>query len=200
MGLENDERAWADYLITRAGLIIFSAILLLAALKVPPLFIMQDAAGEMDADLSSLDLFMEGVGGSSIEGARYYSFDTCPDFLISMSTRYVAANSGTGNSKVTRARALMNTVYPANSLWKNRSGLVGAIAYRCGGRTGIGDDLLLDSDMVIVDGMLKQVETELAQSPFIPDTRQPLVVEKVIMYYEGADGVKSRGVTIVYQG
>ena len=73
------------------------------------------------------------------------------------------------------------------------------IASRCGGRTGIGDDLLLDLDMPVVDGMLSQVEAELAQEPFVPDTRQPLVVEKVILYYEGADGIERRGITIVYQ-
>ncbi|MCL7414561.1 MAG: hypothetical protein M8349_00660 [ANME-2 cluster archaeon] len=200
MGLQNDERAWSDYLITRAGLLIFSAILLLAALKVPPLFILQDAAGEMDADLLSLASFMEEVGGSSIEGARYYSFEMGPEVSLHMSTRYVAAQSGTGNSKVTRAQALMTTIYPANSLWNNRSGLVEAIAHRCGGRTGLGDDLLVASDMAIVEGMLGQMETELAQQPFIPDTRQSLVVDKVILYYEGAEGVESRGVTIVYQG
>ena len=199
VGLKDDERAWADYLITRAGLLVFSAILLLAAFKVPPLFILQDAAGEMDADLSSLTSFIEGIAGSSIQGARYYHFESSPEVSISMSARYVAADSGTGADSVTLARALMTTAYPPNSLWVNRSGLLEAIAGRCGGRTGIGDDLLRDSDMVAVDGMLEQVEAELAPEPFVPDTVQPLVVEKVILYYEGPDGVERRGITIVYQ-
>ncbi len=199
MGLKNDERAWADYLITRAGLLVFTAILLLAAFKVPPLFILQDVAGEMDADLSSIASFMEGVAGSSLQGARYYHFDTPDEVTTSMTARFVAADYGAGVGSVTRARALMTTVYPANSLWVNRSGLLEEIASRCGGRCGIGDDLLLDSDMAAVEGMLGEVEAELAQEPFIPDTRQPLVVEKVILYYEGTDGIERREITIVYQ-
>lgn len=195
----DDERAWADYLITRAGLLVFGAILLLAAFKVPPLFILHDAAGEMDADLLSLASFMEGVAGSSIEGARYYHFISSPEVSINMSARYVAAGSGDGTRSVIRARALMSPVYPPNGLWVNRSGLLKEIAARCNGRTGIGDDLLRVSDMVAVEKMLSQVETELAQVPFVPDTRQPLVVEKVILYYEGADGIERRGITIVHQ-
>ncbi|MCL7412782.1 MAG: hypothetical protein M8353_04080 [ANME-2 cluster archaeon] len=198
-GLSDDERAWADYLITRAGFLVFSAILLLAAFKVPPLFILQDTAGEMDADLSSLASFIEGVAGSSLEGARYYHFGSSSEVFIHMSARYVVAGSGEGTGSVTRARALMSPVYPPNSLWVNRSGLLEEIAGRCGGRTGMGDDLLRVSDMVAVEEMLGQVEAELAQVPFVPDTRQLLVVEKVILYYEAADGIERRGISIVHQ-
>ncbi|MCK4938208.1 MAG: hypothetical protein KAR85_06360 [Methanosarcinales archaeon] len=199
MGLKDDEMAWADYLITRAGLLVFTSILLLAAFKVPPLFILQDAAGEMDADLSSMTSFMEVVAGSSLQGARYYHFDNPGEVTISMTARFVAAEYGVGIGGVTRARALMTTVYPANSLWVDRPGMMEEIANRCEGRTGIGDDLLLDSDMASVKGMLGEVEAELAQEPFVPDTRQMLVVEKVILYYEGTDGIERRGITIVHQ-
>lgn len=199
MGLKDDEMAWADYLITRAGFLVFTAILLLAAFKVPPLFILQDVAGEMDADLSSVASFMEEVAGSSMKCTRYYHFNNPGEVNISMTVRFVAAESVAGVSNVTRARALMKTVYPANSLWVNRSGLMEEIADKCGGRTGIGDDLLLDSDMSVVDVMLAQVEDELAQEPFLPDTSQPLVVEQVILYYEENNEVERREITIVYQ-
>ncbi|MBW6518637.1 MAG: hypothetical protein K0A89_09085 [ANME-2 cluster archaeon] len=199
MGLKDDEKAWADYLITRAGLLVFSAILLLVAFKVPPLFILQDVAGELDADLSSIASFMEGVEGSSLQGARYYHFKSSPEVSLHMSARYLSADSGAGPGSITRARGLMTTVYPANSFWVNRSELLEEIANRCGGRTGIGEDLLLESDMAAVEEMLGQVEAERAEEPFIPDTRQPLVVEKVVVYYDGTDGIERRGITIVYQ-
>ena len=198
-GLKDDEGAWADFLITRVGLLLFSSILLISAFNIHSLFIQQDAAGMMDADLSSLASYIEDVESSSIQGANYYTFDIDPDVTIDISSKYVSAYSFTKTGKVTRARALMTTPYPRNCKWDNGSGLLEAIADKCGGRTGLGEDVLEEGDWQSINEMLDEIETELAQEPFVPDTMQPLIVEKVMLNIQTAEGVGKRGITIVYQ-
>ncbi len=198
-GLKDDERAWADYLITRVGLLLFCSILFISAFNIHPLFIQQDAAGMMDASLSSLASYIEDVDSTSIQGAHYYTFDIDPDVTIDISSKYVSAYSDTKTGRVTRARALMTTFYPSNSLWDSRPGLLESIADRCGGRTGLGKDVLVEGDWQSINEMLDQAGTELAQEPFVVDTMQPLLVEKVMLNIRTAEGVERRGVTIVYQ-
>lgn len=198
-GLKNDEGAWADYLITRAGLMLFCSILLLSAFNVHPLFARHDAAGEMDAALSSLASFIENVDSTSLQGAHYYRSDIPQDIAIGMSTRYVTASADTEAGSVTRAQALMTRVYPPNSQWAERAGFLEAVSDRCGGRTGVGDDPLKKNDLKRIDKLLSEVENELAEKPYIPDTGQPLVVEKVILNIRTSDGIEKRGFTIVYQ-
>ena len=197
--LKYDENAWADFLITRAGLLLFCSILLISAFNIHPLFIQQDTAGMMDADLSSLASYIEDVDSTSIQGAHYYSFDIEPDVTIDISSKYVSAYSETKTGRITRARALMTTFYPSNSLWDSRAGLLEAIARRCGGRTGLGENVLEEEDWHSINEMLDKAGSELAQEPFVPDTMQPLVVEKVMLNIRTAEGVERRGVTIVYQ-
>jgi hypothetical protein len=197
--LAKDEMAWADYLITRVGLLIFGAILLLSAFKIQPLFIYQDTAGMQDAQLLSLVLFMESVDSTNIQRAHYYDFDTTYDGTISISSRYVRADADTKTGSVTTAQALMTKVYPSNSVWNNRSGLISSIADICQGRTGIGDNTLQADDLERINEMLRQIEAELADEPFVPDILQPLIVERVMLNYQGPDSIQRRGVTIVYQ-
>ncbi|HIH86431.1 MAG TPA: hypothetical protein HA304_00825 [Methanosarcinales archaeon] len=196
---QDDERAWADFLITRVGLLLFSSILLISAFNIHTLFIQQEVAGKMDTGLSSLASYIEDVDSTSIQGVHYYTFDIDPGVNIDISSRYVSAYSDTKTGRVTRARALMTTFYPQNSIWDRRPELLEAIAYRCEGRTGLGDDALIDGDWQSINEMLNQAGTELAQEPFIPDTMQPLIVEKVILNIRTEEGVEKRGVTIVYQ-
>ena len=198
-GLKDDERAWADFLITRVGLLLFSSILLISAFNIPPLFIQQNAAGMMDADLSSLASYIEDVESSSIQGANYYTFDIDPDVTIDISSKYVSAYSETKTGKVTRARALMTTPYPRNCQWDSGSGLLEAIADKCGGRTGLGEDVLEEGDWQSINEMLDEIETELALEPFVPNTMRPLIVEKVMLNIQTAEGVERRGITVVYQ-
>jgi len=197
--LMNDEEAWADFLITRVGLLLFCSILLISAFNIPSLFIQQDAAGMMDADLSSLASYIEDVDSSSIQGANYYTFDIDPDVTIDISSKYVSAYSETKTGKVTRARALMTTPYPRNCQWDSRPELLKVIADKCGGRTGLGEDVLEEGDWQSINEMLDEIETELAQEPFVPDTMRPLIVEKVMLNIQTAEGVGKRGITIVYQ-
>ena len=195
----DDEKAWADFLITRVGLLLFCSILFISAFNIYPLFIQQEAAGMMDADLSSLASYIEDVDSTNIQGAHHYTFDIDPDVTIDITSKYVSAYSDTKTGRVTRARALMTTFYPQNSIWDNGSELLEAIANSCDGRTGLGEDALKDGDWQIINEMLDQVGTKLAQEPFVPDTMQPLIVEKVILNIETDEGVEKRGVTIVYQ-
>ena len=197
--LKDDERAWVDFLITRVGLMLFSSILLISAFNIHPLFIQQEVAGEMDTGLSSLASYIEDVDSTSIQGAHYYTFDIDPDVTIDLSSKYVSAYSDTKTGRVTRARATMTTFYPKNRIWDNGPELLEAIANRCDGRTGLGDNELIDGDWRSINEMLDQAGTELAQEPFVPDTMQPLLVEKVMLNIQTAEGVERRGVTIVYQ-
>ena len=193
-----DERAWADYLITRAGLLIFCSLLLIAAFKVHPLFIEKDTSGMLDARISHLASYLEGVDSTSVQRSYYYGFDIPEDVKIGLSARYVTASTDKV-PQMTRARALMTPVYPSNSLWNNRSGLMVAISDRCQGRTGIGGDLLLSSDWDRIRELLGEAEDELSVDAFVPDINQPLIVEKVILNLQGPEGLEKRGITIVYQ-
>lgn len=193
--LLNDDAAWADYFITRVGLLIFCSILLLSAFKIHPLFVQQDTALMLDARLASLAALIEAVDSTDIQGAHYYRLDTADDISFSISSMYVAAFSASGQ----RAQPLMTRVYPPNSIWKNRSELMKAIASGCQGRTGNGNNTLRSNDLAYINAMFRQVEAELATEPFIPDKMQPLIVEKVILNYQTPQGIQSRGVTIVYQ-
>ena len=197
--LKDDEKAWADFLITRVGLLLFCSILLISAFNIHPLFLQQDAAGMMDADLSSLASYIEDVDSTSIQGVNYYTFDIDPDVTIDISSKYVSAYSDTKTGRVTRARALMTTSYPRNSQWDNGSGLLEAITNKSGGRTGLGEDVLEEGDWQGINEMLDEIKTELARDPFVPDTMRPLIVEKVMLNIQTAEGVEKREVTIVYQ-
>ena len=197
--LSNDEKAWADYLITRVGLFIFCSVLLLSSFKIQPLFIKHDAAGMLDAQLSYLALFIEEVDGTSIPGAYYYE-GISPNYgPIGISSRYLCADVDTKTGRITRAQALMTTVYPSNSKWNNRSELIMAIASMCQDRTGIGNNTLQADDWDRIYKMLRLIEGERADVPFIPDTNQPLIVERVLLNFQSPEGIQRRGMTIVYQ-
>lgn len=191
-----DEKAWADYLITRAGMLIFCSLLIIAAFNVHPLFMEKDTSGMLDAKISHLASYLEGVDSTSVQRSYYYGFDIPKNVEVGLSARYVTAST---MPHMTRARALMTPVYPSNSLWNNRSGLMVAISNRCQGRTGIGGDLLLPSDWDLIRELLGEAEHELAVDAFDPDTDQPLIVEKVVLNLQGPEGIEKRGITIVYQ-
>ena len=195
----NDEMAWADYLITRVGLFFFCSVLLLSSFNIQPLFIRHDAKGMLDAQLSSLASFIEEVDGTRIPGAYYYE-DISPHYgSIGISSRYLSADVDTKTGSITRAQALMTTVYPSNSIWNNRSELILTIASMCQYRTGIGNNTLHADDWDGIYTMLRQIEDERAKNPFIPDTNQPLIVERVLLNFQSPEGIQRRGITIVYQ-
>ncbi|MCD4846230.1 MAG: hypothetical protein K8R25_17265 [Methanosarcinales archaeon] len=197
-----NERGWADYLITRAGILIFCSILLLLVFKIPALFTQQNEIGMLDAQLCSLTSFIEGVDGSKIRSSQCYEFDIPPgieNITIGISSGFVCANSQIDTGGVTRAQALIRGVYPSNSLWNNSSEMMLVIADMCDNRTGLGDNLLNESDMQHIDTLLYQVKTELANESYIPDTTRSLIAEKVMLDYRTPGGIQRRGITVVYQ-
>jgi hypothetical protein len=197
-----NEKAWADYLITRAGILIFCSILLLLVFKIPPLFTQQNEIGMLDAQLCSLTSFIEGVDSSKIRSSQCYEFDIPPDInniSIGISSGFVCANSQIDTGRVTRAQALIREVYPSNNLWNNRSELMLVIADMCDNRTGLKDNQLNESDIQRIDTVLYQVKAELANESYIPDTTRPLIAEKVMLAYRTPRGIRGREITIVYQ-
>jgi len=197
-----NERGWADYLITRAGILIFCSILLLLVFKIPALFTQQNEIGMLDAQLCSLTSFIEGVDSSKIRSSQYYEFDISPginNITIGISSGFVCANSQIDTGRVTRAQALIRGVYPSNSLWSNSSELMLVIAGMCDNRTGLADNLLNESDMQHIDTLLYQVKSELANESYIPDTTRSLIAEKVMLDYRTPGGIRRRGITVVYQ-
>lgn len=197
-----NEKAWADYLITRAGILIFCSILLLLVFKIPALFTQQNEIGILDAQLCSLTSFIESVDSSKIRGSQHYEFDIPPDInniTIGISSGFVCANSQIDTGGVTRAQALIREVYPSNSLWTNSSDLMLVIADMCDNRTGLEDNLLNESDIQYIDTILYQVKTELANESYSPDTTRQLIAEKVILDYRTPGGIQRREITIVYQ-
>lgn len=193
ISFSSDEGAWADYLISRAGLLIFCTILLISASRIQPLFIQKDTAGRLDASVWHLVSFLES--GNGVQGPYYYRSDVNDEVFINISTRYVTATKGT----VTRGKGLMTPVYPPNGYWNNRTGLLLVIADMCQGRTGTGEDVLRTSDIEVIDDMLEQIEMELASSPFSPDHERTLIAERVSLDYQGPGGIERRDITIVYQ-
>jgi len=197
-----NEKAWADYLITRAGILIFCSILLLLVFKIPALFTQQNEIGMLDAQLCSLTSFIEGVDSSKIRGSQHYEFGIPPDInniTIGISSGFVCANSQIDTGGVTRAQALIREVYPSNSLWTNSSELMLVIADMCNNRTGLEDNLLNESDLQHIDMVLYQVKAELANESYLPDTTSLLIAEKVILDYRTPRGIQRREITIVYQ-
>jgi len=197
-----NEKAWADYLITRAGILIFCSILLLLVFKIPALFTQQNEIGMLDAQLCSLTSFIEGVDSSKIRGSQHYEFGIPPDInniTMGISSGFVCANSQIDTGGVTRAQALIREVYPSNSLWTNSSELMLVIADMCNNRTGLEDNLLNESDLQHIDMVLYQVKAELANESYLPDTTSLLIAEKVILDYQTPRGIQRREITIVYQ-
>ena len=89
-----DEKAWADFFITRIGLILFASVLLLSAFKIYPMFIEKEARSGLDATASDITSKIEAVDSVTVPGFRYvHAFDE-KDKLIrfGISTEYMAAN------------------------------------------------------------------------------------------------------------
>ena len=68
--------AWADFFITRIGLILFAAILLLAAFKIYPMFQERESRLNLDAIASDISSKIEAVDSITIPGYKYnYVFE-----------------------------------------------------------------------------------------------------------------------------
>ncbi len=203
---DDDERAWADFFITRIGVILFAAVLLLSAFKIYPMFKEQETKAGLDAAASDIASRVEAVDGVTIPGYKYfYVFDEKDkNKRIEISTEFVVAryNLSTpwGERKLVHAEPLVTHFYPPNSNWSNTSGLRKKLGDLGTGRNGDAvSPLDFSSDKEKVNGMFNNIEVELARTPFIPDMNRSLIIEKVIIHYRDENRSVERDYVIIYQ-
>lgn len=202
----SDERAWADFFITRIGLILFASVLLISAFRIYPMFDEQQARAGMDAAASDIASKIEAVDVITVPVYKYvYTFDEKDkDKRISISTEFVVVryNISTpwGERELVHAEPVVGRVYPPNSNWSNTSGLRKKLSDLGVGKNGDAvSPLNFSGDKGKVDAMFDFIERELARAPFVPDMKRPMIIEKVIIYYN--DGAKrvERDHVILYQ-
>jgi hypothetical protein len=201
-----DERAWADFFITRIGIILFAAVLLLSAFKVYPMFKEQETMAGLDAAASDIASKIEAVHTVTVPGYKYiYVFDEKDkNKRIEISTEYVVVryNLSTpwGERELVHAEPLVARVYPPNSNWSNTSCLRKKLSDLGAGKNGdVVNPLDISRDKGNVDRMFNDIECELARTPFIPDMDRSLLIEKVIVHYLDGNRSVERDYVILYQ-
>ncbi|MBU4139786.1 MAG: hypothetical protein KJ729_07615 [Euryarchaeota archaeon] len=201
-----DERAWADFFITRIGLILFAAVLLLSAFKVYPMFNEQQARAGMDAAASDIVSKIEAVDVVTVPGYKYvYAFDEKDkNKRIEISTEFVVArynlSTAWGERELVHAEPVVARVYPPNSYWSNTSGLRKMMSDLCVGKNGDAvSPLNFSGDKGKVDEMFISIERELARTPFVPDMNRSMIIEKVMIYYNDGNKREARDHVIIYQ-
>lgn len=201
-----DERAWADFFITRMGLMLFTAVLLLCAFKIYPAFQEQHAMSGLDSAASDIASKIEAVDIVTVPGYKYvHEFDEeNKDKRIEISTEFVVtrANIRTpwGERELVHAEPLVMHVYPPNSNWSNTSGLRRKLSDIGAGKNGdTVSPLDLSDNKEKVDEMFGDIEHELARMPFVPDMDRPLMIEKVLIYYKDGTETEVRDYVLIYQ-
>jgi hypothetical protein len=202
----SDERAWADFFITRIGLILFAAMLLLSAFKIYPMFNEQQARAGMDAAASDIASKIEALDVVTVPMYKYvYAFDEKDkNKRIEISTELVVIryNLSTpwGERELVHAEPVVARVYPPNSKWSNTSGLRKNLSDLGSGKNGDAvSPLNFSGDKEKVDAMFNSIEQELARNPFVPDMNRSMIIEKVIIYYNDGDKHEARDHVIIYQ-
>lgn len=202
-----DESGWTDFFITRIGLIIFAAVLLLSAFKIYPMFQEKETLGYLDAIASDLTSKIEAVDSTTIPGYRYlYTYDGKNNIEIEISTEYVLARTNMstgiwGEHEILHAEQIVTHVYPSNAKWSNTSDFRIYIseAIGKGSNGGVSSPLNFSSDKERVDLMFGSIKSELARAPFRPDPSKPLNIEKVIIYYTNHTDLVERDYVFIYQ-
>ncbi|NJD77337.1 MAG: hypothetical protein FIB08_09625 [Candidatus Methanoperedens sp.] len=201
-----DETGWADFFITRIGLILFAAMLLLSAFRVYPMFYEHETGAYMDAVISEVAAKIEAVDTTTIPEHKYiYSFDEKNrNVRIEISTEYVAARgnlSSWRDKELVHAKPLATYVYPSNSKWGNTSGLREYLSRRNNFSKNGADSspLNFSRDKGDVEEMFENIRSELARDPFVVDPDKPLIIEKVIIHYTDQMGGAKRDYVLVYQ-
>jgi len=201
-----DERAWADFFITRIGLILFASVLLLSAFKIYPMFIEKEAISGLDATASDITSKIEAVDSVTVPGFRYVHVFDEKDKLarIGISTEYVAARENIttpwGERELVHAEPLVARVYPSNSNWSNTSGLRRKLSDLGAGKNGdVESPLDFSRDKNAVDSMFSDLEHELARTPFIPDMNRSMIIEKVMIHYRDGNRSVGRDYVLVFQ-
>lgn len=204
-GFLNNEKGWADFFITRIGLILFTSVLLLSGLKVYPMFQEKVENLELAVTVSDIASKIEATDSTTIPGYKYiYNFEEKKNVRIEISTEFVSASTNIsmgGERKIFHARPLVTHVYPPNSNWSNSSGFREYVS-RVIANGSSGDEaspLNLSRDKKNVDSMFESIKKELSRSPFMPDTGKPLIIEKVIIYYKNQADKVERDYVFIYQ-
>ncbi len=200
-----DESGWADFFITRIGLILFAAVLLLSAFKIYPMFQEREAEAGLDVIASDIASKIEAVDSTTVPGYRYsYAFDKkVKDVDIEISTEFVSVrrNFSTGfwgGRELVHAEQLVMHVYPPNNNWTNTSGLRKFLSDELN-HSGDASSPLDIMDKGKVDSMFENKVLELARAPFKPDKERPLNIEKVLVYYNKGKETIARDYVLVYQ-
>ncbi|MFA4957390.1 MAG: hypothetical protein WC556_10520 [Candidatus Methanoperedens sp.] len=203
-----NESGWADFFITRIGLILFAAILLLAAFRIYPMYQEREIRLDMDALTSDITSKIEAVDSVTIPGYKYnYVFEkNSRHTMIEISTGYVIAHTNLssvmfGERELTHAEPVIVHVYPPNSNWENVSGFRKYVSDMIGdGKNGDGSSPLeFPDDKLKIDTIFGSIEKELALTPFIPDLDKPVFIEKVIIYYKNDTQILEKDFIFLYQ-
>jgi hypothetical protein len=203
-----NDRAWADFFITRIGLILFAAILLLAAFKIYPMFQERESRLNLDIVASDITSKIEAVDSITIPGYKYnYVFEeNNRDVRIEISTEYITVHSNLSSSiwsdrELIHAEPVITHVYPPNSNWSNTAGFRKYVSDTIGyGKNGdVSSPLDLEVEKQKVDAVFESTRKELAMSPFIPDLNKPLFIEKVIIHYKNQTEIQKRDYVFIYQ-
>jgi hypothetical protein len=203
-----NESGWADFFITRIGLILFAAILLLSAFEIYPMFQERDSRLYLDILASDIASKIEAVDSTTIPGYKYnYVFEEGNrDIKIEISTEYVIAHMNLGSSlwgerELTHPEPVITHVFAPNSNWSNTSGFRRYVSDVIGsGRNGgISSPLDFNDEKVKIDAIFESARKELARNPYTPDPDKPLFIEKVIIYYKDQKEIQERDYVFVYQ-
>jgi len=208
LAFTKNESGWADFFITRIGLILFAAILLLAAFRIYPMYQEREIRSDMDALASDITSKIEAVDSVTIQGYKYnYVFGkNSRQTRIEISTEYVIAHTNFssfmfGERELAHAEPVIAHVYPPNSNWNNVSGFRKYVSDMIGdGKNGDGSSPLeFPADKGKIDTIFGSIEKELALTPFIPDLDKPVFIEKVIIYYRNDAEILERDYVFLYQ-
>jgi hypothetical protein len=208
LAFAKNESGWADFFITRIGLILFAAILLLAAFRIYPMYQEREIRSDLDALASGITSKIEVVDGGTIQGYKYNYVlgKNSRHATIEISTGYVIAHTNlsssmSGERELSHAEPVMGHVYPPNSNWNNVSGFRKYVSDTIG-RGKNGDEsspLEVPADKGKIDTIFGSIEKELALTPFIPDLDKPVFIEKVIIYYKNDAEILERDYVFLYQ-
>lgn len=204
----HNESGWADFFITRLGLILFASILLIAASGIYPIFKERESRLYLGTIASDVVSKIEAVDSMTIPEYKYnYVFDENIGIItIEISTEYVIAHANVstslwGEREIIHAEPLITHVYPPNSKWNNTSGFRKYLSdVMDHGKNGdISSPLDLETDKRKVEMIFGSITKELAKSPFKPDLNEPMFIEKVMIYYKNQSEIKQRDYVFIYQ-
>jgi hypothetical protein len=203
-----NKSAWADFFMTRIGLILFAAILLITAFEIYPMFQERESRLYLNIAASDIASKIESVDSMTIPGYKYnYVFEERNrDIKIEISSEYVIAHMNLGSSlwgerELIHPEPVITHVFAPNSNWSNTSGFRKYVSDFIGkGKNGdISSPLDFNDEKVKVDAFFEYTRKELARSPYTPDPDKPLFIEKVIIYYKDQKEFQERDYVFVYQ-